>query len=81
MHLALVEQHVDFAFHDNGVVDASGPVHEGVFAAMIGPEPHLLQEGLVIDLFRLGQEIHHPQDRACGRWGHANLAIGRIVVA
>jgi hypothetical protein len=51
MHLGIVEQHVDLAVHHDGVVDRPRTVGVEVALIALGRriDPHLLQDGVMID--------------------------------
>jgi len=86
MYFALIEQHIDFARQDDGVIHALRAVHECVPRGRHAGggrvrETHFLEEARVVELgVWVRQEVDHTQNRAAGRGCHANLAIGRVGV-
>src|SRR6476660_2353965 len=75
MHLAVVEDHVDLAFHDHSVVDAARPVHTGMLRITLTAKTHFAQDSVAGHLLSLGRELDHAEDAAEPRRRHAALAL------
>src|SRR5215467_12227948 len=84
MHLAVVEQHVDLALHDDGVVDGARAVHQRVARrqALSGRViADLLMQVILLELFDLGRgrrNVDDAEDRALLRRRDADIGRGAI---
>ena len=84
VHFRIVEQHVDLAFENDGVIDALRTVHVGMPGGRCRvAEAHFLQHGGVVDRpgVLLRREIDDAQHAAIRRRGDAALALGAVIVS